>query len=226
MRVFLPILRENLLLACHRVSLARALDTSTRLAALRYPDIELNASQRYDSRMKDADPVVQEYSAAAKDYDTKWAFYVESTTRETLRRLPIAANDRVLDVGCGTGELLARLAARYPDAQLAGLDPVEEMLAVAKAKLSEKVDLRVGWANELPWADHSFDVVVSCNMFHYITHPVAAVREMERVVRPGGKVVITDWCDDYLACRLCNLYLRFTTKAHSRLTSRPNVRRF
>ena len=88
------------------------------------------------------------------------------------------------------------------------------MLEVAKKKLSDQVDLRVGWANELPWPEASFDVVVSCNMFHYVTHPVAAIRGMQRVLRPGGQIVITDWCDDYLACRLCNVYLRLTSRAH------------
>jgi ubiquinone/menaquinone biosynthesis C-methylase UbiE len=160
------------------------------------------------------DPVVSEYSKAAKDYDTKWSFYVDSTTRETMARLRMEPAARVLDVGCGTGELLSRIAAKYPAATLAGLDPVPEMLDMAKRKLSPAVDLRVGWAGELPWPDRSFDVVVSCNMFHYITHPVAAVKEMERVLVPGGQLVITDWCDDYLACRLCNLYLRLTSRAH------------
>lgn len=46
-----------------------------------------------------------------------------------------------------------------------------EVLGVAKEKLRPDVDLRIGWANELPWLDGSFDLVVSCNMFHYITHP-------------------------------------------------------
>jgi ubiquinone/menaquinone biosynthesis C-methylase UbiE len=160
------------------------------------------------------DPVVREYSRAADDYDEKWAFYVDATTRQTLARITVQPHDRVLDVGCGTGELLTRLAAKYPEARLAGLDPVPEMLKVARRKLSAKVELRVGWANELPWPDDSFDIVVSCNMFHYITHPVEAVREMERVLRPRGKMVITDWCDDYIACRVCNLYLRLTAKAH------------
>src|SRR6266850_5099130 len=122
------------------------------------------------------DPVVREYAAAAPHYDEKWAFYVEATTRETLARLPIRGTERLLDIGCGTGELLARLAAKYPAARLAGLDPVPEMLAVARSKLSENVDLRVGWANELPWPDAAFDLVVSCNVFHYVTHPVPALR--------------------------------------------------
>lgn len=161
-----------------------------------------------------ADPVVREYSAAAKDYDRKWSFYVDSTSRETMRRLSMAGRERVLDVGCGTGELLARIAAKYPAAPLAGLDPVPQMLELAKEKLRPDVDLRVGWANDLPWPPESFDVVISCNMFHYITHPVEAVREMARVLRPGGTLVITDWCDDFLACRLCSVYLRLTSKAH------------
>ena len=164
--------------------------------------------------MTSPDPVIAEYSAAARDYDEKWSFYVDSTTRATLARLRMRPDDRVLDVGCGTGELLSRIAAKHPGASLAGIDPVPQMLAVARKKLSDKVDLRLGWANELPWPEGSFDVVVSCNMFHYVTHPVAAIREMQRVLRPGGQILITDWCDDYLACRLCNLYLRLTSRAH------------
>ena len=160
-----------------------------------------------------ADPVVAEYAKVAEHYDAKWAFYVEATTRETLRRLPMTPMARVLDIGCGTGELLRRLRAKYPDAALAGLDPVPQMLAVAGDKLSGKEDLRIGYADALPWKAATFDVVVSCNMFHYITHPVEALREMARVVRPGGVIVLTDWCDDYLACRACNLYLRLTNRA-------------
>jgi len=163
-----------------------------------------------------ADPIVAEYARAAEHYDEKWAFYVEATTRETLRRVPMRPTARVLDIGCGTGELLRRLRAKYPEAHLAGLDPVPQMLAVAAEKLSGKEDLRVGYADALPWSAASFDVVVSCNMFHYISHPIPALEEMGRVLRPGGTLVMTDWCDDYLACRLCNLYLRLTNRAFYR----------
>ena len=160
-----------------------------------------------------ADPVVAEYAKAARHYDEKWAFYVEATTRETLRRLPLNAASRVLDVGCGTGELLRRVRANVPDAVLAGLDPVPEMLDVAREKLSGRDDLRVGYADRLPWNAGTFDVVVSCNMFHYISDPLRALREMARVLRPTGALVLTDWCDDYFACRICNLYLRLTNRA-------------
>ena len=159
------------------------------------------------------DPVVKEYATQARDYDRAWSFYIEATTQETLKRVPMSAEAKVLDVGCGTGELLRRLRAKYPNAVLAGIDPVEEMLAVAKEKLSAKEDLRIGYADSLPWPSASFDVVLSCNMFHYISHPIEALQEMGRVLRPGGVLVMTDWCDDYLACRLCNIYLRLTNRA-------------
>src|SRR6185503_3571572 len=159
------------------------------------------------------DPVVTEYAARARDYDRTWSFYIEATTHETLQRVPTSARMKVLDVGCGTGELLRRLGAKYPAAALAGIDPVAEMLEVARDKLSGTEDLRVGYADDLPWSAATFDVVVSCNMFHYITHPIEALREMGRVLRPGGALVLTDWCDDYLACRICNLYLRLTNRA-------------
>ena len=77
---------------------------------------------------------------------------------------------------------------------------------MARDKLSGKEHLRVGYADSLPWPGATFDVVVCCNMFHSITHPLEALAEMARVIRPGGALVLTGWCDVHLACRMCNLY--------------------
>jgi ubiquinone/menaquinone biosynthesis C-methylase UbiE len=166
------------------------------------------------SPSEEPNPVVEEYSRLAEHYDTRWSFYVEATTRETIARLSIRPTDRVLDVGCGTGALLYQMYLAYPQARLAGVDPVLAMLQVARRRLPSEVELREGWADRLPYADGTFDVVASCNMFHYIPAPMAALSEMTRVLRPGGELVITDWCDDYLACRICDWYLRCFSRAH------------
>jgi len=158
--------------------------------------------------------MAKKYSGVAEQYDSRWSFYVDATTRETVARIDLQPADRVLDVGCGTGFLLQRLSAVHPDTQFAGVDAVPEVLAVAGQRLPPSIVLREGWAERLPFAGEEFDVVVSCNMFHYIHEPLAALREMGRVLRPGGRIVITDWCDDYLACRICDLYLRLFSRAH------------
>ncbi|HET9228002.1 MAG TPA: methyltransferase domain-containing protein [Thermoanaerobaculia bacterium] len=165
-------------------------------------------------------PVVEEYRDLAANYDTKWSFYVEATTRETLARLALRSGERLLDVGCGTGALLQALSQRHPGARLTGVDPVPEMLAVARSRLPPDIDLRAGWAERLPFADGQFDVTVSCNAFHYFLEPAAALREMKRILAPGGRLVITDWCDDFLACRVCDLYLRLFSRAHVKVYRR------
>lgn len=159
-------------------------------------------------------PVVAEYARLASHYDTRWSFYINATTRETIARLSLRPTDFLLDVGCGTGALLRRLAPFYPKAQLFGVDLVPEMLAIARQRLPATIELREGSAERLPFSDEHFDVVVSCNMFHYVRHPIPALREMGRVLRPGGQLVLTDWCDDYFACRICDLYLRIFNRAH------------
>ena len=136
-------------------------------------------------------PIVKEYSRLAERYDSRWSFYVEMTVRETAARLGLSGAERLLDVGCGTGELLRHLSAAHPAPLLSGIDPVAEMLSVARRKLGTAIDLREGWAENLPFDSQRFDVVVSCNMFHYILHPADSLGEMRRVLRPGGRLVIT-----------------------------------
>jgi ubiquinone/menaquinone biosynthesis C-methylase UbiE len=169
-------------------------------------------------------PILEEYARLAPVYDAKWSFYIDATIRATLERLRLRPSDRILDVGCGTGALLERLAQVHPAAQLAGVDPVPEMLAYARRKVPPEVALREGWAERLPFENGRFDMVVSCNAFHYIREPETALREMGRVLAPGGRLVITDWCDDYLGCRLCDLYLRLFNPAHRKAYGRRECR--
>ncbi len=164
----------------------------------------------------DRDSVLQEYARLAPLYERKWSFYVQATCRETLSRMRITPTDSILDVGCGTGALLHHLLSNVPEADLAGVDPSPEMLTMARNRLPVTIELKQGWAEEIPYSSDTFDTVVSCNMFHYIRQPQDALEETLRVLRPGGTLVISDWCDDYLACRICDWYLRVFNAAHFR----------
>lgn len=173
--------------------------------------------------------ILEEFARLAPRYDARWSFYVEATARETLARLELRSGDRLLDVGCGTGALLEALARHPLGIGLAGVDPSSRMLEIARAKLAPRagapVDLRIGWAEEIPHEAASFDVVTSCSVFHYCLDPKRALAEARRVLRPGGRLLITDWCDDYLTCRLCDLYLRARNRPYYRIYGAEELKR-
>lgn len=156
----------------------------------------------------------KEYARLAPDYDERWAFYLQSSLRETLKRVRIKPGQSVLDVGCGTGALLEILAKIYPGIALAGIDSTQEMLAVARRRLPEAVRLEQAGTGKLPFDDEAFDTVISCSMFHYVREPVAALKEMRRVLKPAGAFIVTDWCADYLTCRMYDLLLQTFNPAH------------
>jgi ubiquinone/menaquinone biosynthesis C-methylase UbiE len=105
----------------------------------------------------------------------------------------VASGDRVLDVGCGTGVLARTAADRVAaESQVTGLDRNEGMLAVAR-RLRPKIDWRQGDATALPFRDASYDVVMSQFALMYFPDRIAALKEMVRVLRPGGQFAIAVW---------------------------------
>lgn len=109
----------------------------------------------------------------------------------------------VLDVGCGTGEITARLGELFPDTRLVGVDLEEPHLERARARcagLGGRATFQVGDAQALPFADASFDLVVCRHVIQAVSDAPRALAEMRRVLRPGGRlhVIAEDygmlWC--------------------------------
>ncbi|HTP30207.1 MAG TPA: class I SAM-dependent methyltransferase [Anaeromyxobacteraceae bacterium] len=100
----------------------------------------------------------------------------------------------VLDVGCGTGRLLETVARRWGDAWLTGVDASEAMVAQAQHKHEgdPKFTFKRGNASALPLEAGSFDVAFSTMSFHHWTDQAAGVREVVRILRPGGLFVLAD----------------------------------
>ena len=133
-------------------------------------------------------------ASAAEVYD---GFFVPALfgqwTDVVLDVADVRSGHYVLDAGCGTG-VLARAAHGRVGAHghVAGLDPNDGMLAVAR-RAEPRIEWQTGPAEQMPYADHSFDRTVSQFALMYFTDPTAALREVRRVTRPNGRVAIAVW---------------------------------
>jgi ubiquinone/menaquinone biosynthesis C-methylase UbiE len=115
---------------------------------------------------------------------------------ELVRASGGADKVKLLDVGCGTGRTLHQLAIAHPTMRLHGCDMSPAYIKLARKRLEHVAELTLAVENgeALPWADDTFDVVTSTYMFHELPRNARenVVREMLRVVRPGGLVVLED----------------------------------
>jgi len=119
--------------------------------------------------------------------------------RTTVEFAQIVPGERILDVGCGTGDLTLAAKARTGSAgQVSGIDAAPEMIAVAQRKAARtqaEVDFRVGVIERLPYPDASFDVVLSSLMMHHLPADLKpiALAEIRRVLKPNGRLVVVDF---------------------------------
>jgi ubiquinone/menaquinone biosynthesis C-methylase UbiE len=118
--------------------------------------------------------------------------------RRLLEQADIAAGFRVLEVGCGTGNLSILAKRLNPDAEVTGIDPDPKALALAHRKAQRSrvvVRFDVAYAEQLPFPDASFDRVLSALMLHHLDSntKVPALREVCRVLTPGGTLHLADF---------------------------------
>jgi ubiquinone/menaquinone biosynthesis C-methylase UbiE len=124
--------------------------------------------------------------------ESQWKHFLIESFAHTRPR-------NVLDVGSGTGTLALMMSAKFPAAEIQGLDGDNEILKIAADKLAERqiqnVKLREGLSFNLPYPDGSFDVVTSSLMLHHLNNADKhrTMKEVFRVLKPTGVFAIADW---------------------------------
>jgi ubiquinone/menaquinone biosynthesis C-methylase UbiE len=128
-----------------------------------------------------SDGRVTDYEGIADRFDTRYSHYSYDGSRESLLNFLGSEPGAVLEVGCGTGHWLAVAKARF----VAGVDPSPAMLARARGA-GPAASLVRGRAEDLPFADGSFDRLFCINALHHFSDRVRFFDEARRVLRPGG----------------------------------------
>lgn len=127
----------------------------------------------------------------------KWDEMRSSFFSEAVREKAISVADPMpgelaADIGCGTGFMTGGLIQR--GLRIIAVDQSQAMLSEMKSKLSgiEGIEYRLGGSESLPIQDHSLDYAFANMYLHHVESPLAAIKEMARALKPGGKLIITD----------------------------------
>jgi ubiquinone/menaquinone biosynthesis C-methylase UbiE len=134
------------------------------------------------------------FDRQARDYDSaRYGRHARRLHDDVMAAVGTFDFADVLDVGCGTGTTLAAILAAHPGVRVCGIDLSPQMIAVARERLGDGADVRVADAEHLPLAAGSVDLVTCVDSLHHYPDPGAALREMHRVTRPGGGLVLGEW---------------------------------
>lgn len=131
----------------------------------------------------------------------------------------------LLDVGCGTGELMLQVLREDPEKQLTGIDYSHNMVQIAQHKLGKKARCLFADAQHLPFADASFDLIYCNDSFHHYPEPAAVLQEIARVLRPGGCFILGDCYQPFLGRCIMNLFMRFGKDGDVRIYSQAQITR-
>jgi SAM-dependent methyltransferase len=132
------------------------------------------------------------FDVTADAYTRFMGRFSEPLAVQFAESVDVRAGQRVLDVGCGPGALTAQLVERLGVDAVSAVDPSSSFVAVVGARFPG-IDVHSGIAEQLPYADNSFDAALAELVVHFMDDPVAGLREMGRVTRPGGAVAACVW---------------------------------
>lgn len=132
------------------------------------------------------------FAVAAEAYDRHVGRYGDELGAALVRAAGVQAGWRVLDIGSGPGALTRALVGLIGPGNVAAVDPSEQFIEALRERLPG-VDVRQGSAEELPFADGEFDAALAQLVVNFMRDPETGMREMRRVVRPGGVVAACVW---------------------------------
>jgi SAM-dependent methyltransferase len=132
------------------------------------------------------------FAVAADSYDRFMGRYSVPLAPQLLDLAEVSAGQRVLDVGCGPGAVTTELVGRLGPDNVSAVDPSEPFVAAAKER-HPGVVVRLATAEKLPFGDGEFDAALAQLVVHFMSDPVAGLREMGRVTRENGIVAASVW---------------------------------
>lgn len=174
--------------------------------------------QEYKEKSKD------HFEKMSSDYSNALDKYTEPMHNTLLKELDGKNFKTLLDVGCGNGIFLSMILNKF-DVEVSGIDISPGMIEKSKELLDDRADLKVGDSEHLPWNNRSFDIVTCNASFHHYPSPELVLKEVKRILRPGGILMIADpFTPNNLLRFFLNLFMQFSKSGDVRIYSQKEMR--
>lgn len=167
------------------------------------------------------------FNVQANTYDVdKTGKHARGQYKYVLNELQQLDFQKILDVGCGTGEILKSIKERYSFVQLYGLDISEEMLKQANDKLKGTATLILGDAENITLETNSFDLLLCTDSFHHYPNPQQAISEFYRVLKHGKFLLIADYWKPFPIRQIMNLFISYSNEGDVKIYSKKEIIEF
>jgi ubiquinone/menaquinone biosynthesis C-methylase UbiE len=176
-----------------------------------------HSPQEYKERSK------SHFDEMSSDYSNELGKYTEPMHYSLIKELEGRSFKTLLDVGCGNGIFLSMVLNKF-DVEVSGIDISPGMIEKSKELLDSRADLKVGDSEHLPWNDGSFDVVTCSASFHHYPNPELVLKEMRRVLRPDGILMIADpFTSNELLRFFANILIKFSKSGDVKIYSQKEM---
>jgi ubiquinone/menaquinone biosynthesis C-methylase UbiE len=167
----------------------------------------------------------EKFDKQAEKYDSgRNGKHARSLYEIVINKLDQLSFNNLLDIGCGTGNLLSLISARY-EVEIAGVDLTPKMLNIARIKLGDKADLKLGDSEDLPFDDDKFDMIICTDSFHHYPRPENVLKEIKRVLEPGGSILIADPYAPTPLRQLVNIYFKLSRSGDVKIYPESDIRK-
>lgn len=160
--------------------------------------------------------ISKHYDQLSPVYEERWSIYNETQRNWIMENLPQEPPDSIIELGCGQGLMLEKLAFQYPDAAITGVDASQGMLSRVPDTLKSRSRFVKGnledktLQNSLPQTD----LVLSLSVLHHLKDPLGHLRTIKSIVRDGGTVFISAFARDGFLMNAANLWFGLTQSIH------------
>lgn len=159
-----------------------------------------------DYKKKSKESFDKQAATYDKDFNGEHARHLYKRMLELIGNVD---SKTILDVGCGTGNILNMILNKYNNVDVYGIDISDKMLEKAKEKLTVRAHLTLGDSEKLPYEDNKFDLIMCNDSFHHYPNPKNVLKEFFRVLKNGGMLILGDCWQPTISRAIMNFFIKF-----------------